>query len=127
MIKIIDWNIAHRQECWQTLVNCDADIALLQEANEPSADIASQIEVDSAPWVTAGAGTIRPWRTAVVGLSDRVKLEWLKPLSIKDASPRDFAVSRLGTLSAAIVTPPQGHPFIVASMYAPWGKTSCFC
>lgn len=100
----------------------DADVALVQEAATPPPDITQEIGVDSAPWKTAGAGCYRPWRTAVVKLSDRVNLEWLEPKAIADAQPRELAVSRLGTLAVAILTPLTGETLIVASMYAPWEK-----
>ena len=41
---------------------------------------------------------------------------------VADAAPGELAVSRSGTLSAAIVTPSTGDPFVVAAMYAPWEK-----
>jgi len=122
MLKIIAWNLAHREESWRFLVGTDADIALVQEATAPPPDIAQGVAVDSAPWQTAGAGKYRPWRTAVVKLSDRVNVEWIEAKAIADAQPCELAVSRLGTLAAAILTPPTGEPLILASMYAPWEK-----
>ena len=122
MIKIVDWNIAQREDAWHHLLHLDADIALLQEAAEPPVDIASKIEVDNAPWKTSGKGLDRPWRVSVVRLSDRVKVEWIDSKAIDEARRGDFAVSRLGTLAAAIVTPSAGSAFTVVSMYAPWEK-----
>ncbi len=122
MTKIIDWNIAQREDAWRYLINCDADLALLQEAAQPPADIASNIEVDSAPWQTCGKGLNRPWRASVVRLSDRTQIEWISSRAMDEARWGDFAVSRLGTLAAAIVTPSNGSPFTVVSMYAPWEK-----
>ena len=119
MLKIIAWNLAHREESWRVLAGVDADVALIQEAATPPPDVTQNIGVDSAPWETAGAGCYRPWRTAVVRLSDRVKLKWLKPKAIADAKPRELAVSRLGILAVAILTPLTGEPLIVVSMYAP--------
>lgn len=58
----------------------DADIALVQEAREPSADLARRVEIDPAPWRTAGAGLNRPWRAAVVKLSERVRIEPMEDL-----------------------------------------------
>ena len=78
-MKIISWNIARRDEAWRSLLDTDVDIALLQEASEPPPDVAGRIDCDPAPWYTAGAGLNRPWRTAVVKLSDRVEVEWLEP------------------------------------------------
>jgi hypothetical protein len=123
MLKIITWNLAHREKSWRFLIGTDADVALVQEAAPPPPEVEQRIGVDSAPWKTAGAGCYRPWRTAVVKLSDRVNLEWLEPKGIADAQPGELAVSRLGTLAVAILTPPTGEPLIVASMYAPWEKS----
>jgi hypothetical protein len=120
MLKIIAWNLAHREESWRFLLGTDADIALVQEAAAPPPDVAQRITIDSAPWQTAGAGKYRPWRTAIVKLSDRVNVEWIEAKAIADAQPSELAVSRLGTLSAAILTPASGEPLILASMYAPW-------
>lgn len=122
MVKMIAWNIARRDEAWRCLLDTDSDIALLQEAAEPPADVARRLNVDSAPWRTFGAGLNRAWRAAVVKLSNRFGVQWLEPKSVEDAHPGELAVSRPGTLAAAIVTPPTGEAFVVASIYAPWEK-----
>ncbi len=115
MIKAIAWNIAHRN-LWNDVMSLDADVALLQEAPEPPAGI----ETDSQPWRTESGNVIRDWRAAVVKLSSNVQVQWHEPESIKEAEWRGFAVSRLGTLSAATVTAPNQEPLIFISMYAPW-------
>jgi endonuclease/exonuclease/phosphatase family metal-dependent hydrolase len=122
MVKIIAWNIARREEAWRCLLDTDADIALVQEATEPPVGVARRLDVDPAPWRTGGAGPNRPWRAAVVKLSDRVGVQWLEPKPVDDAHPGELALSQLGTVAAAILTPATGEPFIVASMYAPWEK-----
>jgi len=122
MVKLISWNIARRDEAWRYLLDIDADIALLQEAAAPPADVARRLDVDPAPWRTCGAGLNRPWRAAAVNLSNRVGVQWLEPKAVADALPGELAVSRPGTLAAAIVTPSAGNPSVVASMYAPWEK-----
>ena len=119
-MNIISWNIAHRDEAWQYLLDTRADIALLQEASSPPAEVAEQLDVDQAPWHTDGAGLNRPWRSAVVKLSNQVSVQWLDPKTLAEASPGEFAVSRLGTLAVAVVSPTTGDPILVASMYAPW-------
>lgn len=120
MTKLISWNIAHRPELWRCLQESEADVALLQEATAPPPDVASRLEVDGVPWETAGAGARRPWRTAVVRLSDRVEVTWLDAKPVCDALPGQLAVSRPGTLAAAIVTPLDGDPFVAVSMYGLW-------
>ena len=121
MLKIISWNIARRELAWRSLLDSGADGALLQEATEPPSDVAQALAIDPAPWRTAG--TIdRPWRTAIVRLSERADVQWLEGKSVDDAQPRELAVSRLGTLTVAVVTPTTGLPITVASMYAPWER-----
>jgi hypothetical protein len=121
-LKIIDWNIAHRDEPWYILSESDADLALLQEAGPPPEDIAVKFDIDPSPWRTAGAGVNRPWRTAVVRLKKSIGIEWIVPKPISVALRDDLPISREGTLAAAIVTPAKGEPVIVVSMYAVWEK-----
>ena len=120
MTKIISWNIAGRLAPWHSLLEMDADIALLQEAGQPPCDVAARIEVDPSPWHTAGASLTRQWKAAIVRLSDRVQVEWIEGKSIPEAGWEEFAVSRPGTLAVALITPPVGEPFIVASTYGAW-------
>ena len=120
-MKLISWNMAHRGEAWRYLLDSDADLALLQEAAEPPADLATNIEVDSAPWETAGTGVSRNWRTAVANLSGKSALQWFEPGSIDAAGYGELAVSRLGTLAAASVQLPSGEDLIVVSIYGGLG------
>ncbi len=121
-MKIVSWNIAHRSGPWYWLLEMDADLALLQEAAEPPPEVAKRIEVDPEPWRTAGADahTPRPWRAAVVRLSDRVHVDWIESKPIAEAASGELAVSRPGTLAAAWVTSPGGERFVAVSMYAAW-------
>jgi len=54
-VKILAWNIAQREAAWRELLTSDADVALLQEAKVPPADVAAKIKADGAAWET-GAG-----------------------------------------------------------------------
>ncbi|MCY3784182.1 MAG: hypothetical protein OXG79_10390 [Chloroflexi bacterium] len=116
--KIVCWNIARRNEPWRWLLDMDADVALLQEAAEPPSEVAARVEIDPAPWDISGEKW--NWRTAVVRLSDRVRVDWISSATLTEAERGEFAASWPGTLSAATVTPPGGEPFIVLSMYAWW-------
>jgi hypothetical protein len=58
----------------------------------------------------------------VVRLSQQVKVEWIVTKTIGEVRRDELAVSRLGTLDAAIVTPPDGEPITLVSMYAPWSR-----
>ena len=123
MLKLISWNIAHRPAAWRALLDVDAEVALLQEACEPPPDVATRFDVGDAPWRTEGAGLRRPWRTAIVGLSDRVRIERIPTLAIADATPNELAVSRLGTLAAAHVDDPDtGARTTLISMYSAWER-----
>jgi len=119
-VKIVSWNMNHSLEPWQELPGMDADIALLQEACRPPAEVARRIEVDAEPWRTPGRDFMMLWRAAVVGLSDRVELEWIGAESLERAAPWELAVSCPGTLAAASVTVPGVERFVVVSMWSVW-------
>ena len=126
MVKLITWNIARRAEAWRFLLDTDVDIALLQETAEPPSDVIRKCKVDPAPWRTPDS-VKKLWRVAIVKLSDRVEVQWLVAKPLHEANSGELAVSRPGTLAAAIVTPTSNsgepfEPFIVASMYALWEK-----
>ena len=57
-------------------------------------------------------------------LSDRVEVEWFKQVGpISAAAPDEIAVSGIGTIATARVTPRDGAaPFIAASMYGKWTR-----
>ncbi len=121
MLKIVSWNIARRKEPWRRLLESGADVALLQEASRPPPKVAAGVGVAPAPWRTVGAK--RPWRTAIVRISQQVKVEWIETKPIGEVKRGELAVSRLGTLDAAIVTLPDGEPITLVSMYAPWSRS----
>ncbi len=126
MIKVVSWNIAKRWEPWRQLLQMDADIALLQEVGSIPPDVAPLIEVSGTdPW--------KPWDPQkydrfpmVVRLSDRVKVEWFKPVMPQHQGWEDkdeIAVSDIGIIAVARVIPQDGQDeFIAVSMYARWLK-----
>jgi endonuclease/exonuclease/phosphatase family metal-dependent hydrolase len=125
---LVSWNIDRRPQAWRELLKFGADVALLQEATRPPNEVASSIDVDAEPWRTESFGDARPWRTAVVRLTDRVRVAWFQPLPLKKADPENpevMAVSRLGTLAAARVTAEDGTELVVASMYGLWENPHC--
>ena len=122
MVKLIAWNIARRDDAWRLLADSDADIALLQEAGEPPADVAAKIKVDDAPWQT---GPHRMWRTAVVKLSDRAEVKWFDAKPLADACGSELGVSLPGTLAAAIIKTSSRKSFIAVSAYGAWEKPHC--
>ncbi|MCY3569410.1 MAG: endonuclease/exonuclease/phosphatase family protein [Chloroflexi bacterium] len=132
-MKILSWNIAGRAATWDVVIEMletgEVEVALLQEARRPRPEISNLIEVDPGPWNTAGVGVKRDWKAAVVVLRDRsdLSVQWIEAKSIPDAGYHELAVSRPGTLAAAVVTPADGSPLTVVSMYAAaerWTKES---
>lgn len=122
-MKIISWNIAHQTKLWSELLGIDADIALLQEACEPPKEITSQLDIGCGPWETDGADAKRPWKTAIVGLNPRVRLDRIKTVPINSGNTGDFQVSCAGTIEIANVEHlDSGEHLTVISMYAPWER-----
>lgn len=123
VIRMMSWNIGRRSDAWQTLLDSNIDLGLLQEALPPPLALAKHIEVDPAPWNTAGSSSNRPWRAAVAKFSDRVQMHPWPLASITEASSAELAVSRSGTLAVADVTLPEtGEVLTLASMYGAWEK-----
>lgn len=120
-MRIVSWNLAHRDECWRFLVAQGYDVALLQEAGPPPADVVGRVHASGAPWTLGGAGLMRQWRSAVVCLSDRVEVRWLPVASIDAADASTLAVSRAGSLEVAEVSwKGRSEKLWLASMYAAW-------
>ena len=122
MIEIVCWNIGHLDEPWRELAHSGADVALLQEAKAPPADVGPYVEVDASwPWFTSGGN--RPWRTAIAKLSDRVTVRPIESRAIDAAEADHLPVSRTGTLCAAEVT--YGDPeqtITLVSLYGAWER-----
>ncbi|MDE2802717.1 MAG: endonuclease/exonuclease/phosphatase family protein [Chloroflexota bacterium] len=147
MIKIVSWNIAKRHDPWRELLRMDVDVALLQEASPPPDDVVAlrdgvlppaeePVILDIGPkdawdshswnsdwWHGRWPALFDRW-PMVVRLSDRVNVEWFKQVGPVGWVDKDdeIAVSGIGTITAARVTPTDGsaEPFIVVSMYGRW-------
>ena len=117
-MKVVSWNVAKRLQPWRELVKMDADIALLQEAGPVPPEFADSVS-DGAPWLEHLFDRF----PMVVGLSDRVEVEWFKQVPpISETATDEFAVSGIGTVAAARIVPQDARPFIAVSMYARWMK-----
>ena len=132
---VVSWNIARRAEPWRELVEMGADVALLQEAGMPPADVAGRVDTgpkehwdshvwNSEWWKGRGWPNLYDRWAKVVKLSDRVDVKWFTQVSPISAPAEDeIAVSGIGTIAAAHVTPKDGTaPFIAVSMYAKWAR-----
>jgi hypothetical protein len=121
-IKIISWNVCKSPGAWQVLVDDGVDLALLQEAQAPPAHLAQDIQTDEVPWATGGSGS-RNWRTAVAGLSDRVRVGPWPRTSLASPESGALPVSLLGSLAVADVElADTGETITVASMYGTWER-----
>ncbi len=124
MIRIVCWNIAKRAEPWCELVEMarrdQADVALVQEACDPPADVAPLVRYEND--VFWGRGLFDRW-PLVVRLSERVDVEWFRQVSpVSELEKNEIGVGGIGTIAVARVAP-RGRPcesFIAVSMYARW-------
>ena len=146
-VTVVSWNIGKMHKPWRQLRQMDADIALLQEAVPPPDDMVrlqdttlppaeSHAPLDIGPrqawdshswnsdwWRGRGWPALYDRWPMVVRLSDRVDVEWFKQVSpIGWPEQDEIAVSGIGTIAAARVTPRDGStaPFVAISMYGRW-------
>ena len=108
-----------------------ADVALVQEAGVPPADVAESVDTgppehwdshiwNSRWWDGRFPNLFDRW-PMVVKLSDRVEVEWFKQVSpISETAEGEIAVSGIDNIAAARVTPQAAVPFVAVSMYARW-------
>lgn len=120
-LRIVSWNINRSREAWSELTRSDSqfDVALLQEAIPPSADI----DVQTTPareesWKTAGGS--RPFCAAVARLSDRVGMEPVPSGPLPDVNDQRLSVSRPGSLAAADIKLDGEDPITIVSLYGAW-------
>lgn len=118
MIRLLSWNIAGGHH-WDDLREFNADVALLQEARQPLPGAVEEVVSDELPWQTDGYYR-RQWRTAVVRLSDRVRLRARPNVAIQAEADATWTVSRAGTITAADILVDDEVQFTVASIYAVW-------
>ena len=138
MTRVVCWNMSWKREPWQTLARMrdDVDVALLQEVCRVPDDVADHVDIgphddrdawDSCLWKSDRQP--RKWNfqrrrwPKIAKLSNRVRLEWFKPvLACDPVSEHEFLVSDPHTIAAARVSPLEddSEPFIVVSMYAHW-------
>ncbi len=113
-MRILSWNIAHRVEPWRALAQDQTfDIALLQEATAPPADVKFEVFPDPSGW---GSN----FRTAVVG---RLGQETMRPLPaapVGQAGRGLLSESRPGTIAAAAQKLPSGEVVTLVSIYGHW-------
>lgn len=124
MLRLVSWNMACRRAAWAELDGLGADVALVQEAGGPRPESALRVVPDAVgSWETALPGGRPRWRTAVVGLTDRVEVRPRATVTLEAAtSYDDWIVSRGGSISAADVVTDGEIAFTAVSVYAAWEK-----
>ncbi len=77
-IKVVSWNIARKRQPWFELAEMacqgEADLALLQEAGKPPAEIADRFCYEND---VLEPTLLKQW-PLVVKLSDKVDVEWFR-------------------------------------------------
>ena len=126
MIKMVCWNVGWMYRPLEELLEMEADVALLQEVSvgmrNHLAAVGGAVAVSPQdPWEPWPYEQYDRW-PLVVKLSDRVELEWFKQtIPTRWVEADEIAVSGVGTIAAARVSPKDGgEPFIAVSMYARW-------
>ncbi|MFV8817130.1 endonuclease/exonuclease/phosphatase family protein [Haliea sp. E17] len=118
-LKLVSWNINRQKRAWDVLANSQYDIALLQEAVPPPRHLLDRIEVNPGVWTTAGTKT-RNWRTAIVRLTENVRVEWINSKPLAEATQGEIPTSRMGTLAGARLYCDQANSLTIFSCYAAW-------
>ncbi len=101
IINLLSWNMAQKAANWQTVIESEVDVAMLQEAKEPLDELKSKFITDwEGDWAEESGSS---WRAAVAGLAASEKIDFVpiktQPLGGNDLSA--LMVSRPGSLAAA--------------------------
>jgi hypothetical protein len=122
VVRFVSWNIGGGTAGWPDVLAFDADVALLQEARIPPAELRERVlpPVEPNNWVTAGP-EVRRWRTAILPLHDAIEVEHL-PTAPIGAAWGALGQSRAGSWTAATVRAEGGDPITLVSVYAAWER-----
>jgi len=122
-LHLISWNICQRDRPWYELAAApELDVALLQEAKPPPADVNCEVfpPRDADAWTMPGYK--KPFRTAVARFSDRVSVRDLPTTDLPSSTAKVLGVSYPGTLAVAEVEH-GGESLTCISVYCPWQHT----
>lgn len=122
VLRLISWNVRRTTDAWRELArDGELDIALLQEAVPPPPDVAVETTPSgSESWCTAGGR--RSFCAAVAKFGDRTRFTPITARSLLEATDREMAVSRPGSIAAADVELANGERLTVVSLYAAWER-----
>ena len=101
-MRIVCWNMQHKRASWHFLSerNGDADLALLQEACTPPAEVTAKLDVGPGPWINEGWNGAR----AVARISDRVAIEWVSVADIMASASPNSAIDTPSRLAVATLS-----------------------
>jgi len=119
-LKILSWNMKQKESNWQIVLDSGVDVALLQEAKEPPADMEGLF---IARHDAELAENNLPWRAVVASLANNEKFELIpiKKQPLGGSDPEALMVSRPGTLNAVLVRLKEtGEEITVVSLYSTW-------
>ena len=119
-LKLLSWNMNQKASNWQTVLDSGVDVAMLQEAKAPPADLADNFTFQQD---LESAESKLPWRAIVAGLVNTDKLDFtpIKTQSLGGSDPEALMVSRAGSLDAAFIKIREtGEEIIAVSLYSSW-------
>jgi exonuclease III len=117
-VRIVSWNV-NGKDIWQDLARDEVDIALLQEATEPShTDYQVFAGGLGGSWATTGWGYLRA--TAVAAPSGRFELKHYPTQTHETYELGGLIGSRSGSVSVCDVLENGQVVLTVASIYAAW-------
>ncbi len=119
-LKLLSWNMNQKPSNWQAVLDYDVDVALLQEAKAPPAELTGKFMVQQE--VEPAVDSL-PWRAVVAGIANNDKYEFtpIKTQPLGGSDPEALMVSRPGTLDAALIKiKDSGEEITVVSLYSTW-------
>lgn len=120
-MKLVSWNVNGLSASWDILASDpEVDVALVQEASRPLSTFGGEVlPTLDGMWRTGGWAN-RPWRTAIVRLSDRVNVTPVEMTTLDESATGAVPESQEGTLTVAEVRSERIEPISVASVYSTW-------
>ncbi len=118
LLSLLSWNMQQQASNWKTVLESGADVAMLQETKPPHPQHVEQIDMDhGGDWLVPG----QLWRSAVVGLSKRIKFTPIMSQPLGSGNPDALMASRPGTIAAAVVRILETEEELtIVSLYSTW-------
>jgi len=119
-LKLLSWNMKQKASNWQVVLDSGVDLAMLQEAKDPPAELEGILIARHDVGLTENN---LPWRAVVANLANNEKFELIpfKTQPLGGSDPEALMVSRPGTLDAVLVRLKEtGEEITVVSLYSTW-------